>query len=255
MHLFVNLQKNNLALLRIVSLVPSQTELLFHLGLKDEVVGITKFCVHPNEWFKQKTRIGGTKNINISLINSLAPNLILANKEENTKEQIEALMPHYPVYISDIKTIEEAYTMITDIGALTRTLSKANEIVTDIKLGMDSLVNFTPKTALYLIWKKPYMCAGTDTFIQSMLLKAGFTNICKQTRYPALTEEEIIALNPAYILLSTEPYPFKQKDIDSLQLICPNAKIVLVDGEIFSWYGSRMLHTAKYFSTLRANDE
>jgi ABC-type Fe3+-hydroxamate transport system substrate-binding protein len=249
MHALVNIHGQALTQpLRIISLVPSQTELLFDLGLDDEVVGITKFCVHPNEWFKTKTRIGGTKNINLEKVKSLAPNLILANKEENVREQVMALAAHYPVYISDINDIVSAYTMIEDIGRLTHTGDEALSIINDVK---NSLVEISSKQkALYLIWNNPYMCAGQDTFITQMMAVAGFKNVVTANRYPSLTDDEIILLQPEIILLSSEPFPFKEKHIMALQLLVPNAKVILVDGEIFSWYGSRMLHAANYFSTL-----
>jgi ABC-type Fe3+-hydroxamate transport system substrate-binding protein len=250
MHALVNIHGHELTQpLRIISLVPSQTELLYDLGLNDEVVGITKFCVHPNEWFKTKTRIGGTKNINLEKIKSLAPNLILANKEENVREQVLSLAAHYTVYISDINDIASAYTMIEDIGKLTYTRDKANSIINDVK---NSLVKMpTKQKALYLIWNNPYMCAGQDTFITQMMAVAGFENVVTANRYPSLTNEEIIALQPEIILLSSEPFPFKEKHNMALQQLVPNAKVILVDGEIFSWYGSRMLHAANYFSTLQ----
>ena len=94
---------------RIISLVPSQTELLYDLGLHNEVIGITKFCVHPQEWFQHKTRVGGTRQINIDIIHELRPDLIIANKEENVKEQVEELAGYYPVWISDVKHLEAAY--------------------------------------------------------------------------------------------------------------------------------------------------
>ena len=104
---------------RIVSLVPSQTELLYDLGLRDEVAGITKFCIHPQEWFKTKPRVGGTKKIDIEKIKQLDPDLVIGNKEENDQSQVEELMKHYPVWMSDIKNLEDALEMIEHIGDLT----------------------------------------------------------------------------------------------------------------------------------------
>ncbi len=117
---------------RIVSLVPSQTELLYSLGLDDRVVGITKFCVHPEEWFRTKTRVGGTKTVHIDKVLSLAPNLVIANKEENVKEQVEAIAEKVPVWVSDINNLSDAYHMIAEIGRLTDTEEKASSLAADI---------------------------------------------------------------------------------------------------------------------------
>ena len=236
---------------RIISLVPSQTELLFDLGLGDRVVGITKFCVHPTHWFKSKTRIGGTKQVNIQSAKALQPDLIIANKEENVKEQVEALADIAPVYVTDVGTLAEALNMIQDIGQLTHTAAVAQKIANTISI---KLAEFQPVTktngVLYLIWREPFMCVGTDTFISNMLLHCGLRNLAPATRYPALTAEDIHHINPPVVLLSSEPYPFKQKHMAELQAILPNSKIRLVDGEMFSWYGSRLLHAADYLQQL-----
>ena len=236
---------------RIISVVPSQTELLYDLGLRDEVIGITKFCIHPNEWFRSKTRVGGTKNLHIDRIHALKPDLILANKEENTKVQIEELQHHYPVYISDIKDIQSALRMISDIGELVHKQNEAEEIISSIEFERKQAPNREKLlSTLYLIWQDPYMAAGNDTFINDMLREAGFRNCILQPRYPILTDIELQKINPEVVLLSSEPFPFKQKHIDAIGHIFPAAQIRLVDGELFSWYGSRMSQSFKYFSGL-----
>jgi len=238
---------------RIISLVPSQTELLYDLGLRDEVIGITKFCIHPDEWFRRKQRVGGTKNLKIDLIKSLNPDLILANKEENLKEEIEILQNDFNVYVSDISTINEALQMIEDIGKLVHCQQKSIEIVNGIKAEMMTQSRLEKKDkidALYLIWQNPYMVAGNDTFIHDMMLEAGFNNLVKQNRYPMMTLEEIKSTNPTVIMLSSEPFPFADKHIIEWQMQLPNTKIILVDGELFSWYGSRMLKSFQYFRGL-----
>lgn len=234
---------------RIVSLVPSQTELLYDLGLDSEVAGITKFCVHPKHWKDTKAIVGGTKNVNLDVIDSLKPDLIIANKEENTKQDVEALMKKYRVHITDVSTIEDAYEMIRTIGLLTGTDS--SNIVNDVKLSFQSL-SFETHRTLYLIWKKPWMSVGRDTFISEMMKVAGFENVIAEDRYPSLSEEEIKLLNPAVVLLSTEPYPFKAEHVDEVRRMLPGAKVVLVDGEMFSWYGGRMKEMGEYFKELRA---
>jgi ABC-type Fe3+-hydroxamate transport system substrate-binding protein len=234
--------------MRIVSLVPSQTELLFDLGLDKEVAGITKFCVHPESWRGTKTIVGGTKNVKLDVVDTLKPDLIIANKEENTNEDVEALMKKYKVYVSDVRDIESAFDMMSKIAQLTAT--DASGIVSEIKESFSSLV-FEPKNALYLIWRKPWMSVGPDTFISEMMKAAGFQNVIRDKRYPSLTVDQIKALNPEVVLLSSEPYPFKEDHIDELKKMLPASKVVLVDGEMFSWYGSRMLVMASYFKELR----
>ncbi len=241
--------------LRIVSLVPSQTELLHYLKLEKEVVGITKFCVHPREWFKTKTRVGGTKQYHFDRIDALKPNLIIANKEENDKEQILELAKKYPVWVSDVKNLDDACQMIQSIGAITNTSNQANELAEKIQREFSELklkvTNHPPLRVLYLIWQKPYMTVGGDTFINDMIEHAGWTNCyADQTRYPMVTEEEIKKLRPDLILLSSEPFPFKEKHIKQINILCPSAVIRLVDGEFFSWYGSRLLHASEYLCNL-----
>ena len=288
---------------RIISLVPSQTELLYDLGLTDEVVGITKFCIHPDEWFRSKTRVGGTKTIDFERIRQLQPDLIIGNKEENQKEQIEQLMEHYPVWMSDIYTFKDALNMITQIGTLVGKRQEAIVLKLRIEAAFDQLENKvknlppgmanavvaslpnataiaqgrlsskpqnlnpelqTPQSQLptsgsqrtkvsYFIWQKPFMVAGNHTFINDMLCTCGFNNIFATSdlmRYPEVSVQQIAAANPEVILLSSEPYPFKDKHIKEFQSICPGAKIIIVDGELFSWYGSRLLHAPAYFEKL-----
>lgn len=243
---------------RIISLVPSQTELLYDLGLDNEVAGITKFCIHPEEWFRTKQRIGGTKNINIAAITALQPDLILANREENVKEQVDELAVHFPVYVSDVADYEQALEMISAVGALTHAKAHAQELIGKIDAAFRNLSqhNYPKLRTAYLIWKDPYMTIGGDTFIHDMMEKAGLLNIyADQQRYPQITAEMLAAEKPELILLSSEPYPFKQKHIEELQAHLPEAKILLADGEMFSWYGSLMLKAPAYLQKLREETE
>ncbi len=242
---------------RIISLVPSQTELLYDLGLDDEVVGQTLFCIHPDNMHQTKPRIGGTKKFNFDKIDALKPDLIIGNKEENDKAQIELLMEKYPVWMSDIVTFDDALDMINKVGKLAGKKAQANLISSTISTSfdgfkMDSNPTEAPKSVLYLIWRKPFMAAGFGTFINEMINRIGLKNALPNTdvRYPELTNEKIAAINPDYIFLSSEPYPFAQKHMGELQAICPRSKIILVDGEVFSWYGSRLKHSVPYFKNL-----
>jgi ABC-type Fe3+-hydroxamate transport system substrate-binding protein len=235
---------------RIVSLVPSQTEYLYDIGLRDEVVGITKFCIHPNKWFTTKQRIGGTKKVNIEAIRLLKPDLILANKEENTKEDIELLQQEFPTWVSDIHDIDTAIEMMMDIGKMVNKVRESKEITNTIIQSFAELNIVNKQTVLYLIWKKPYMCAGISTFIDVMLSYAGFQNCVKKNRYPEISMEEIKKLNPAVIFLSSEPFPFKEIHMQEFKHELPNTIVKIVDGEMFSWYGSRMIKAIPYFKTL-----
>jgi ABC-type Fe3+-hydroxamate transport system substrate-binding protein len=235
---------------RIISVVPSQTELLYDLGLDDEVVGITKFCVHPEGWFRDKTRVGGTKTLNLEKIRALQPDLIIANKEENDQEQIETLAKEYPVWVSDISTIEEALRMIDGVGAIVNREAKANELIKDIVSGFESLQRSAlKKRVAYLIWYQPWMAAGADTFISNMIETIGWENVFKdQGRYPEISIEALKEYRPDVVLLSSEPFPFKDRHAAEIKEAMPEVDVKLVDGEMFSWYGSRMLKAVSYFS-------
>jgi len=239
---------------RIISLVPSITELLFDLGLEDEVVGITKFCIHPDVWFRTKTRVGGTKNVHMDMITSLHPDLIIANKEENVKEQIEQLEKFTPVWVSDVSDLEDALEMIHQIGGLTGKSIKAKEIVERIEMNfrlLASSFNMTRTRVCYLIWQEPYMTVGGDTFIHDMLQRCGFENVfAHRIRYPEVTVEQIANTGCDVIFLSSEPYPFKQQHAEELQKIFAERSVKLVDGAMFSWYGSRLILAADYFQNL-----
>jgi ABC-type Fe3+-hydroxamate transport system substrate-binding protein len=231
---------------RIVSVVPSQTELLFDLGLETSIIGVTWFCIHPKE-AKSRTQVGGTKNLKLDKIAGLNPDLIIANKEENEQSQIEWLAERFPVWISDIKNLDDSFSMIRSLGNLTGKEREASEIIWKIDKGFSDLKPGIPKRTLYLIWKDPWMSIGKDTFIHHMLVRCGLVNVtADESRYPELTDEGIQNLNPELILLSSEPYPFYEKHIKAFNNILPEAKVMLVDGEMFSWYGSRLMKAGEY---------
>jgi len=242
---------------RIVSLVPSQTELLAYFGLDKEVVGITKFCIHPDTWFRSKTRVGGTKSVNFDRIEQINPDLIICNKEENKESDVKALMEKYPVWTSDIKNLEDALNMISSIGEIVNKPNETQSLTSQIKKNFQEFGNnkYSPISVLYLIWKEPYMAAGKDTFIDSMLSWCNFINVCDDSigRYPQLTMEQITNLKPRIILLSTEPYPFKEKHLVGFKTYYPESLPVIVDGEYFSWYGSRLLNAPHYLKSLIEN--
>ena len=237
---------------KIISLVPSISELLYELNLAKETVGITKFCIHPSIWYHTKEKIGGTKNLQIEKIKCLQPDLIIANKEENTKEQVEILARLFPVYLTNVNNYEEAIKMIEDVGKITSRVADAVQLTKVIQSGFNLIKKpFKQIKTVYFIWKDPYMSVGGDTFINDMMSNLGLQNIFGHyERYPEITLQNVISANPQLILLSSEPYPFKQKHITEIQAYLPNTKILLVDGEMFSWYGSRMKYMPEYFNNL-----
>lgn len=239
--------------LRIVSLVPSQTELLFDLGLQKRLEGVTKFCIHPPNARHTASVVGGTKNFDFVKIKAARPDLIIGNKEENYQEGINQLALQHPVWMSDVGDLPEALDMIRRIGDITSKVSIADSLASAIQYSFDKLIlPTTPLLAAYFIWRKPYMVAASGTFIDDMLRRAGFRNAFAHLgRYPEVTPEQLVKAGPTHIFLSSEPYPFGEKHMAEFQEICPTAKIQVVDGELFSWYGTRLLLSPPYFQKLQ----
>ena len=236
----------------IVSLVPSLTELLFDLGLGHRVVGRTRFCIHPKGSVENVPIIGGTKNPKIEAIRELKPDLIIANKEENRKEDIEQLEGDFRVMVTEISTIEEALFAIHDIGWTCGVQEVAGDLISQIQSVMKGVPDEPPMTAAYFIWRDPWMSVGNDTYIHSVMEHWNFKNVyADEVRYPKITLYELSLKKPEIILLSSEPYPFKEKHIKEVSDACPGSNIVLVNGEWFSWYGSRMKHAFKNLNIFR----
>ena len=237
--------------MRIISLVPSITETLFDLGA-DEIVGRTKFCIHPKDKVSDVEIVGGTKNVNIQKIIKLKPDLIIANKEENVKEQIVELQQSFKVLLTDISTLEDNYYLLKTLGNLLGKQEIAQKYNSKINEIFNGLQSSEKKSCVYLIWKNPYMTVGSDTFIHAVLQQAGFENIFKdQRRYPEISVEQM--KDAEYIFLSSEPFPFKEKHVDELQKLLPSSRIILVDGEAFSWYGTHLAKCEDYFKKLAGN--
>lgn len=242
---------------RIISLVPSQTELLVDLGLESKIVGITKFCVHPEDLKTRKTIVGGTKKVDYDKIRALAPDIIICNKEENTLEIVGNLREISTVWITDIITVEDNLKMISDFGNLFNCVREAKEWSANLTFALNDFKEFIKsrpiQKAAYFIWKNPHMVAGSNNFINELLQLNHFENVfANQSRYPEIELEKINENGSLdFIFLSSEPYPFKEKDALEMQDFCPQAKIILVDGEMFSWHGSRLLKALNYFKELR----
>ena len=237
--------------MRIVSLVPSITESLFDFGLTEmEVVGRTKFCIHPKTLITKVPVIGGTKNLNLDKIKALKPDLIIANKEENEKLQIEELGKYFEIWLTNIENLQDNQNFLTELGTLLNKQGLALNFNEKINVIFDSSKELAPKKVAYLIWKNPYMTVGSDTFIHEIIEKLGFTNLFEDSkRYPEISVNQM--KEAEYVFLSSEPFPFQQKHIDELQKELPDSKIILVDGEAFSWYGTHLSRCGDYFKTLR----
>ncbi|NQX85160.1 MAG: ABC transporter substrate-binding protein [Flavobacteriaceae bacterium] len=242
---------------RIVSLVPSQTELLVDLGLEDCIVGVTKFCIHPKHLRKTKTRVGGTKEIHIDRIKALNPDIILCNKEENTKKIVEACEAICPVHVSDIFTMEDTLELMLQYGILFEVESKAKALVRRIGNEWQEFkiyIASKPKLKVaYFIWKTPWMVAGANTFINYLLTCNGYENVFgDKTRYPTVELIDLKAKAVNHVFLSSEPYPFKTKHVKEFQEnMGQSIGVHIVDGEMFSWYGSRLQYAFSYFKSLR----
>lgn len=239
---------------RIISLVPSLTELLCDLDLETSLVGITKFCVHPSHLRAKIPIVGGTKQIHYNRIKDLQPDIIICNKEENTPEIIQELEQFAPVHISDINNIEDCLEIIDMYGNLFEIQVKAHTIISKIRIKQNDFkffCNGRPKHSVaYFIWKDPWMVVGRNTFINSMLGVNNFTNVFENhSRYPEIVMNKLYS-ETELVLLSSEPYPFKEAHIKILQPTFPNAKIFIVDGEMFSWYGSRLIKAFDYYKKL-----
>ncbi|MDW0118346.1 helical backbone metal receptor [Sporosarcina thermotolerans] len=236
---------------RIVSLCPGITDTLLSLGLEEKIVGRTRFCIHPKGIVERIPAVAGTKDIKLEAIIDVKPDLIIVEKEENTKEIVEELEKHIPVYVAEVQSVDEAFQMIEDMGDLTDQKEAAVKLVSTIQQEFDSLPKALGKRIAYVIWRKPYMVVGKDTYINSLLNKMGFTNPFTEAdgRYPAVTAEVFQKANLDYVFLASEPFPFKEKHLNEFTAIMPNTKPILVDGEMF-WYGPRMLEAAQYFKQL-----
>lgn len=246
---------------RIVSLVPSQTELLYDLGLEDSIVGITKFCIHPSHAKKTKRIVGGTKTIHPDKIKALNPDIILCNKEENTKEIVEICVQIAPTHVSDIFTLNDSKHLIRTYGTIfSKTLeaSNINQKITTEQKAFEGFIKEKPvfKVA-YFIWRNPWMVAAKNTFIHHLLTINRFQNIYEDLeRYPEVSLTSLGKGERAdFVLLSSEPYPFKKEHMLEIKEHTEKTNVAFVDGEMFSWYGSRLEKAFDYFKELRISLE
>ena len=236
---------------RIISICPAITETLFTLEAEEQLVGRTKYCIFPKGQVEKLTAVGGTKEVNIDIIQQLQPDLILAEKEENTEEIVKQLEQIAPVFVAEVQSIADGYRLITTLGMLTNRKEKATELAAASEAGFHALTKQERGRAAYVIWRKPYMVVGATTYINDVLGRLGFDNPFAQRegRYPSVSKEQFQEAQLDVLFLASEPFPYSEKYIAEFQAFLPNTKIILVDGEMF-WYGAKMVEATVYFTEL-----
>jgi ABC-type Fe3+-hydroxamate transport system substrate-binding protein len=249
---------------RIVSLIPSTTELLCHLGLVDALVGITVYCREPAELLRGKTRVGGEKDPDLEAIRALAPDLVIANVEENVREHVEALRGWgIAVHVTYPRTAADAILMIRELGRVTGTEARAGALADELQARLDEARALTarraPARVFYAIWREPYMTIGADTYIHDVLAACGAANVFADAgeRYPAVTLDEVAARRPDVILLPDEPFRFRRAHVADFSAYpdvpaVRDGRVHLVDGKPFSWHGPRLADALRTLPALFA---
>lgn len=234
--------------MRIVSLCPSLSELVFDLGRGQDLVGITKFCIHPAEGLAGIEKLGGTKDPKVERIIALEPDIVLLNQEENRLEDAELLRrAGLRCHVSMPRNVQETAEMVRSIASALERAGEGERIAQDIearsrvvRARAESLV---PVRWAYLIWREPWMSVNKDTFVQDLLGQAGGLNVFAELeeRYPCIEAHDLVETSPDVIFLSSEPFPFQEKHIEELAGLTglERERFRLVDGEYLSWHGSR----------------
>jgi ABC-type Fe3+-hydroxamate transport system substrate-binding protein len=235
---------------RLVSLVPSLTELLFALGAGPRVLGVTRFCVSPPE-ARRIPRVGGTKNPDLAAIHSLSPDLVLANAEENRREDVERLAAAgIAVYVTFPTTVQAGIALARQLGGVLGLTAAGAAIADRLEAARAMAAAARPAVAPRVfcpIWKRPWMSFNRETFAHDMLEHAGGTNVCAQhtARYPVVDPRELCADPPAVVLLPSEPYRFSRRDLGDVQALFdgvagPLPAARFIDGRALTWYGPRI---------------
>jgi len=236
---------------RIVSLIPSTTELLCALGLAEALVGITVYCVEPRDVVRGKTRVGGEKDPDLAVIRSLAPDLVIANVEENRREDVDELRAAgIPVWVTYPRTVAEGLAMIRDLGEVTGARDRARALLDTLEplyaQARAGAAARPPVGVFYPIWREPWMTVGADTYVHDLLVTCGGTNVfADRVRYPTITLDEMAARGPEVIFLPDEPFRFRRAHLRDFQAYpavpaVRDGRIHLVDGKPFSWHGPRL---------------
>ena len=237
---------------RIVSLVPSITEILFALGVGDAVAGCTIYCTEPAEGVAAKARVGGEKNPALDAIRALGADLVIANVEENLREHVEALRGWgIPVYVTYPRTVADGIRLVRELGELTGAAGRGAAIAAALEADLARALGARgagPRPRVFCpIWRRPYMAVGGDTYANDMLSVCGGDNVFAggAARYPTVTLEEVAAAAPDVILLPDEPYRFRRAHVADFAPFpdmpaVARGKIHLVDGKLLTWYGPRI---------------
>ena len=243
---------------RIVSLVPSLTEALFAFGVGTRVVGRTRYCTQPPGAVGRVAKVGGTKKVNVGRVLDLEPDLVVAVREENTREDVEALEEAgVQVFLGAPETVEEAVGMLREL-AVRVGATGTEAVLGPVERVYGRLREAEPGRARRVfvpIWRGPYMSVGSDTYMHDVLRVCGGENVCGgSTRYPVVSLEEVEELEPEVVLLPDEPYPFSAEDLPEFYgLNIPaarNDQIHLVDGKLLTWYGPRMVSSLTQLGAL-----
>lgn len=246
---------------RIVSLVPSLTESVIALGGADRLVGVTEWCIHPEEVVKSIPKVRGTKNPYIKKILELQPDLVLANREENRRRHVVELRRHVPVFLTYPRSVFDALKTVRDLGVILDASERAGEILEMCEFLLDGIHRTTNPyyhTAC-LIWRDPWMAVGPDTYVHDLLGHFGFVNVYREEdgRYPETTLEDLAERGPEIVLLPSEPYEFAEGDREQVQTVVwskvPGCRAVLVDGGYLTGWGTRTLAALRYLTELRGH--
>ena len=250
--------------MRLVSLCPSLTELVFALGRGDWLVGRTKFCVQPHDLVEAVEKVGGTKNPKIARIVELNPDLVLMNEEENRREDADALRAAgLRCHTSMPRNTQESMATVRSVGAALGEAARADAIAHDIQSRRDRVMTETAGTPhisfAYLIWRAPYMTVSGDTYISALLADVGGTNAfaSRGDRYAVVTPDELRDAAPDVVLLPSEPFPFAARHLEELveHTGLPRERFLLVDGELLSWHGPRTGVGLEYARSVLVGEE
>jgi ABC-type Fe3+-hydroxamate transport system substrate-binding protein len=237
---------------RIVCLVPSITELVCDLGLADELVGRTGFCIHPWETVKKIPKVGGTKQLKLDRIRELAPTHAIVNVDENRREDADALAEFIPnIVVTHPLAPLDNLDLYRLLGTTFDRQAEAERLCDKFECALDELRSqtWTPQDVLYLIWRDPWMSVALDTYIAQMLALVGWRShpVQSEDRYPTVDPAEWGRVDR--VLLSSEPYHFKERHLDEVTALAQNARVTLIDGEMTSWYGSRAIQGLRYLAS------
>ena len=242
---------------RIVSLVPSITELLCDLGLTDCLVGRTGFCIHPRTVTRSIPKVGGTKDVKLDAVRALAPTHLIVNIDENRRETVEALAQCVPnIVVTHPSSPEDNLQLYRLLGGIfgcdEATDRLCDQLSRTLQEARTAAIAHRPESVLYVIWRDPWMTVSRNTYIAAMLAVVGWEAIGVEApeRYPVFDWDEIRAKQPARVFLSSEPYSFRERHLDEVRQYV-NCPVSLIDGEMVSWYGSRAIAGLTYLAGLR----